>query len=136
MTELESGWGLCRDTDFHWEWQVPIQHMPRGSGEKQHPCPRPGPAQGGSIQLLKTTVGRKGKARQKGQMSPSGFYHQPDGNELRATVLRASYPEGNTSGWKHPWDITGMDYFESPLTPQGRRQEMTDLDPFILAQQD
>lgn len=99
MAELESvghSWGLCRDTDFPWEWQVPIQHMPRGSGKRQHPCPSPGPDQGGSIQLLKTTVGRKGKARQKGQMSPRGFYHQPDGNELRAAVLRASYPEGNT----------------------------------------
>lgn len=51
-------------------------------------------------------------------------------------MLRASYPEGNTSGWRHPWDITGTDYFKSPLTPQGQRQEMMDLDPFILIQQD
>lgn len=50
-------------------------------------------------------------------------------------MLRASYPEGNTSDWKHPWDITGMDYFESPLTPQGQRQ-MMELHPFILALQD
>lgn len=127
-------WGLCRDTDFRWEWQVPIQHMPRGSGDRQHPCPSPAPDQGGSIQLLKTTVGRKGKVRQKGQMSPSGFYHQSDGNELRAAVLRGSYPEGNTGDWKHPWDITGVDYFESPLTPRGQRQEMMDLDPFTLIQ--
>lgn len=127
--------GASAGTGFHWEWQVPIQNIPRGSGERHHPCPSPGPDQGGSIQLLKTTVGRKGKGRQKGQMSPSGFCHQPDRNDLRAAVLRASYPEGNTSDWKHPWDITGMDYFERSLTPQGQRQ-MMDLHPFILALQD
>lgn len=145
MAELESvgytpaccSWGLCRDMEFHWEWQVPIQHMPGGSGEKQHPCPSPGPGQGGSIQLLKNHRGKKREKRgRKGKCLQVDFITNQMENKLRATVLKASYPEGDTSDWKRLWDITGTDCFKSPLTPQGRRQEMTDLDPSIPVQQD
>lgn len=90
---------------------APVVPLPRPSGmqvpigngrfpsstcqEAQGEGSNPVPAQG-DCPAAKKHRGKKGKREPKEQMSSSGFYHQPDGNEPRAAAPRGSHTPGST----------------------------------------
>lgn len=88
---------LCHCRGIQW-MQVPIRNgrfpssrCQEAFGGRQRPCPaqedRP-PA--------KKHRGKKGKRESKGQMSSSGFYQQPAGDEKKAVAPQRSHAAGST----------------------------------------
>lgn len=85
-------WCHCRGIQG---MQVPVRNgrfpssvCQEAFGGRQQPCP----AQGDRPPAKKHR-GKRGKREPKGQMSPSGFYQQPDGDEMKAVAPQAPTPQ-------------------------------------------